>query len=120
MATLPGSAIMLADNYDEKLLPSVLRTEMDRSYPIQRIKNSRVVIEVKCTLYFKRAADHDEFMSWYMTTIGRIGFFDFVHPGTKKTITNARFKEGDIGSKVPTSSAWFSFMRTVTIEYMEG
>ena len=120
MAELPSTAIMLIDNYDEKILPSVLRTEMDRSYPIQRIKNSRVITEVKCTLYFKRAADHDEFFNWYMTVIGRVGFFDFTHPGTKQVIQNARFKEGDIGSKVPTSSAWFSFMRTVTIEYMVG
>ncbi|QQM18214.1 hypothetical protein PQD73_gp050 [Stenotrophomonas phage Salva] len=120
MATLPESAIMLIDNYDEKLQPSVLRTQMDRSYPVQRIINSRCIIEVKCTLYFKRDTDHEEFMAWYMSTIGRVGFFDFVHPGTKKLIQNARFKEGDIGSKTPTSSAWFSFMRTVTIEYLQG
>lgn len=120
MATLPTTAIMLVDNYDEKLNPSVLRTDMDRGRPVQRIKNSRCLVEVKCTLYFRRPEDHEEFMTWYMTTIGRVGFFDFVHPGTKETIRDAAFKEGDIGSKVPTSSAWFSFMRTVTIEYMVG
>lgn len=117
MAQLPESVVMLVDNYDEKLNPSVLRTKMERGPSIQRIINSLPTFEVKCTFYFKNEAIHQEFMDWYMGTIHRVGLFDFVHPGTKQLIRNACFKEGDIGSRTPTSSAWFSFMRVVTMEY---
>lgn len=119
MATLPSAAIMLFDNYSEKAEPSVLRTTMDRGYPVQRIVNTKMLTLVTCTLYFKTEQDEVNFFNWYKNTIGRVGFFDFVHPGNGNTIKNARFREGDIGEKSPTSSAWFSFMRSVKIEYLQ-
>lgn len=118
MSNLPSQAIMLFDNYSEKAEPSVLRTQMDRGLPVQRIINSRVIVVVRCTMYFKTEADEQVFFDWYMNDIKRVGFFNFIHPGSGKAIINARFREGDIGEKTPTSSAWFSFMRNVVIEYL--
>lgn len=117
MADFPTTAIMLIDGYMEKFDPSVLRTDMDRGMAKQRKKNTFVVKEIPLTLYFKTLADSDAFEDWYNNEIGRVAFFNWTHP-VRGTTHQARFKSGDIGSLMPSSAAFRTFTRVVTLEYL--
>lgn len=118
MATFPDVAIILYDNYQESFDPSVLRTEMDRGKPKQRIINSDVLMSVTATVYFRSRDDADAFWDWYKNDIGRVGEFDFTHPGTGEVISGVRFTSGNIGSLTTMGNSWYAFKRTVTMEYL--
>lgn len=117
MANFPAYAKLLTDGYSEDFDPSILRTEMERGVPKQRLLNSRVMQELNCTILFSSAADLASFETWYFDTIKRIGWFDFVHPRTRTTVSG-RFKEARIGAVQQISPAFGHATRTCTIEYL--
>ena len=117
MATLPSYVTILFDGFTEDFDPSVLRTEMDRGIPKQRVINSKVLAEINGQLLFKSKADAANFETWYFDTIKRIGWFDMKHPHTGVTIS-ARFKGGNIGRLVPISPDFSWCTREVTFEYL--
>ncbi len=97
MAAFPTYAIPLTETVAEAFDPSVLRTEMERGVPKQRVENSRVLATVSMTVLFKTKADANAFVDWYFDTIGRIGWFHFTHPRNGRQL-QARFVGGQIGS----------------------
>lgn len=117
MAALPSYVTLLFPDFGEEFDPSVLRTEMERGVPKQRVINTHVMQEVDARLLFKSQADAAAFETWYFTEIKRIGFFDFVHPRTGAT-HSARFKEGRIGRLMPLVPDFSWTVRDVTLEYL--
>lgn len=117
MAALPSYVQILAAGFGEEFDPSVLRTEMDRGMPKQRVINTHVMQELPATLLFSSQADAASFEAWYFNTIKRIGFFDFVHPRTGAT-HSGRFKGGDIGRLEPRNARYTRATRAVVIEYL--
>ena len=117
MATLPSYVTILFDGFTEDFDPSVLRTEMERGVPKQRVINSKVLAEINCRIMFESKADAASFEAWYFDTIKRIGWFDMEHPRTGVTIS-ARFKGGNIGELVPLTPDFSWCAREVTLEYL--
>lgn len=117
MATFPSFAIPLTDTVGETFDPSVLRTEMERGVPKERIENSRVLATVSMTVLFTTKADANAFVDWYFDTIGRIGWFDFTHPRTGQTL-QARFVGGQIGSLKAESGPVGRHTCPLSIEYL--
>ena len=117
MAALPSYARLLFDSASESFDPSVVRTEMERGIPKQRILNSQVLVKVSANLLFMSAADVSAFEDWYFTTIKRIGWFDVRHPRTG-VVTSMRFEGGSIGTLMPAAGAYALATRSVTLEYM--
>lgn len=117
MATLPSYVTILFDGFTEDFDPSVLRTEMERGVPKQRVINSKVLAEINCRILFESKADAASFEAWYFDTIKRIGWFDMEHPRTGVTIS-ARFKGGRLGQLVPLIPDFSWCAREVTLEYM--
>ena len=118
MATLPSYVIVQFPEWGEGFDPSVERTEMERGPAKQVIRNSRVMKQVRAGFLFKTAADSEAFEVWYFDVIGRIGWFDVVHPRTRATIS-ARFVGGDIGELVPVGPGFSLTRRTVTLEFTD-
>lgn len=117
MAVFPTTAKILHAGYEESFDPAVVRTEMDRGVPKQRLLNTKVMQELNCTLLFDSAADAASFETWYFTAIGRIGWFDFTHPRTGATVS-ARFKDGRLGALAPRNPQQTRFTRDVVVEYL--
>lgn len=117
MAALPSYVTLLFDGFAEEFDPSVLRTEMERGVPKQRVINTHVMQEVSARLLFKSAADAASFESWYFDTIKRVGYFDFTHPRTGATLSGC-FKEGRLGPLVPLIPDFSWTARDVTLEYL--
>lgn len=117
MATLPSYVTILFDGFGEEFDPSVLRIEMERGVPKQRVINTHVMQEVAARLLFKSKADAASFEAWYFDTIERIGWFDFVHPRTGVTVSG-RFKEGRIGQLIPLVPDFSWSARDVVLEYL--
>lgn len=117
MAAMPSNVRILFAGYGEEFDPSVVRTEMERGIPRQRVVNTHVMQEIHATLLFNSAADAAAFEAWYFTEIKRIGFFDFVHPRTGAT-HSARFKGGDIGRLEPRNPMYSRATRSVVLEYL--
>ena len=117
MAVFPAYVKIIAADFGEDFDPSVLRTEMERGLPKQRVLNSKVLQELNCTLLFDSAADVASFEAWYFDTIKRIGKFDFTHPRTGTTVSGG-FKEGKIGAVMPRNPMYTRAARTCVIEYL--
>ena len=118
MATFPDYVCVLFDGYSESFDPSVLRTEMERGPPKQRVENSQVLMKVSATLAFQSDADVESFYLWYKNDIKRILPFEMTHPRTGETIT-ARFEGGNIGTLVPLATQFRVATRNVVIEYLD-
>ena len=117
MATFPSYVRVLHSGFGEEFEPSVLRTEMERGVPKQRVLNTRVMQELPCTLLFDSSADVDAFETWYFSTIKRIDTFDLTHPRTGATV-QARFKGGAIGRLNPRNPQYSRATRDVVFEYL--
>lgn len=117
MAAFPAYAIPLTETVAEAFDPSVLRTEMERGVPKQRVENSRVLATVSMTVLFKTKADANTFVDWYFAGIGRIGWFDFTHPRTGQIVL-ARFTDGSIGPIKPERPMFERSTCTLSIEYL--
>ena len=117
MADFPTYACIMRDGYSESFDPSVLRTEMERGLPKERLLNSQVLMKINATLLFKSKEDVSNFETWYFDTIKRIGWFNMKHPRTGNTIY-ARFEGGNIGSLSPLAPRFFAASREVIIEYL--
>lgn len=117
MATLPSVARVMFDGQKRSFEPSVLRTEMERGVPKQRVQNSQVLVKQSMTLYFSSIADVGTFDDWYFAEIRRIGWFSMVHPFTGQVI-NARFESGALGDLVPDEKLPGDYRMDVVVEYM--
>lgn len=118
MSSLPSYARVVFDGYSETFEPAVLRTEMERGVPIERVLNTDVIEEVSVSLYFDTNAAHSNFEDWYFNTIKRIGYFDWKHPRLG-VVVQARFKGGSIGSLAPITGGFRGIVRSnVTLEYV--
>ncbi len=118
MARLPDYVCVLFDGYSESFDPSVLRSEMERGPPKQRVQNSQVLMKVNATLVFQSPADVESFYLWYKNDIKRIQPFEMTHPRTGETIT-VRFEGGNIGALVPLATKFRAATRNVVIEYLD-
>lgn len=117
MATLPTVARVTFDGQKRSFEPSVLRTEMERGVPKQRVENSQVLIKQSMILYFSSIADVGVFDDWYFGDIKRIGWFGMVHPYSGQEIT-ARFENGALGDLVPDEKMPGDYRMDVVVEYM--
>lgn len=118
MAALPSYVSLLIAGQSESFDPTVVRSEMERGLAKQRLQSARVVKKLSVTLLFSTAADVAAFESWYFTVIGRIGFFDVVHPRTKATVP-MRFENASIGELTPDTSGYAIAKRAVVLEYLQ-
>lgn len=117
MAQLPDYVTMLLDDAGEEFDPGVVKSEMERGLPKQRVGASRVVVHVSASLLFDSAEDAGKFEAWYFDDIRRIGFFTWIDPRTGGVRTG-RFKDGSIGKLVPTVAGYAQSKRDVTLEYL--
>jgi hypothetical protein len=117
MAVFPGYAQVLADSVSESFEPSVLRTEMERGVPKERIQNSQVMATLSLTALFMGRDDANAFVNWYLDTIGRIGWFDFPHPRTGQVV-RARFVGGAIGQLKSEKGRFERSTCPLTVEYL--
>lgn len=117
MPSIPDYVCVQFADYSESFDPSVLRTEMERGVPKQRLLNSQVLVKINATLAFLSAADASAFETWYFGEIKRIGWFTMTHPRTGAPIT-ARFEGGNIGSLVPLATQFAVSQRQLVMEYL--
>lgn len=118
MAALPSYVSLLHAGQTDSFDPGIVRSEMERGLPKQRVQSRRVLRKLSVTLQFQTRADVNAFEAWYFTTIGRIGFFDVVHPRTGQAIA-MRFEGGSIGELVPAASGYAIATRAVVLEYLQ-
>jgi len=117
MASLPAVARVMFDGQKRSFEPSVLRTEMERGVPKQRLLNTQVLVKQAMVLYFSSIADWETFDTWYMGDIKRIGWFTLIHPFTGKQIT-ARFENGALGDLVPDEKLPGDYRMDAVVEYL--
>ncbi len=117
MSTLPSTALVMMEGMSEEMDPAVLRSEMERGVPVQRLLNSGVLASLTFNLYFKTPEIAADFEAWYLTDIKRIGWFDMISPLSGEEI-HARFRGGSIGARTLVDSSAFDSRRQVTVEYL--
>lgn len=117
MAQLPDYVTMLLDEAGEEFDPGVVKSEMERGLPKQRVGSNRVVVSVSASFLFDSAEDATRFEDWYFGEIRRIGFFTWLDPRTGGVRTG-RFKDGAIGKLVPTIAEYAQSKRSVILEYL--
>ncbi|OWQ54013.1 hypothetical protein CEE60_10165 [Stenotrophomonas maltophilia] len=117
MASLPSVARVMFEGQKRSFDPSVLRTEMERGVPKQRVQNTQVLMKQAMVLYFSSAEDVEAFDTWYMGDIKRIGWFTMIHPFTGKQIT-ARFENGALGDLVPDEKLPGDYRMDAVVEYL--
>lgn len=117
MAALPSYVKLLRDDAGEQFDPGVVVSEMEKGLAKMRVGQSRVVVQVTATLFFKTREDTIAFEDWYFTTIRRIGWFDWRDPRTG-LVRSVRFKGGDIGKLTSAAARYGKAQRSVTLEYL--
>lgn len=117
MASLPDYVIVRPTGYSETFQPSVIRTEMERGMPKQRLLNTQVLYNLNLSLITETQQQTEDFMDWYFLTIKRIDFFTMTHPRTGQLI-NVRFVGGDFGTLQTISGANRIWQRDVVVEYL--
>ena len=117
MANFPNGVRFVLAGFQEEEDPSVLRTEMERGVPIQRVINEQVMCKISGTIQFENAEAIEAFDDWYFDTIKRIDWFDFRHPRTRVTV-RARFIGGKRGPLAPVTGGWGIAQRAAELEYM--
>lgn len=118
MAALPSYVSLLYAGQTDSFDPGIVKSEMERGLAKHRVQSSRVLRKLSVTLQFQTRADVNAFEVWYFDTIGRIGFFDVVHPRTGQTIA-MRFESASIGDLVPASSGYHIATRAAVLEYLQ-
>ena len=116
MAALPGYVKLLRDDAGEGFDPGVVASEMEKGLAKLRVNQSRVVVQVAATLFFKTRQDSLSFEDWYFNDIRRIGWFDWRDHRTG-LVRSVRFKGGQIGQLKPLASRYGKSQRSVTLEY---
>ncbi|KAB7767630.1 hypothetical protein [Xanthomonas maliensis] len=117
MASFPPYVGVLYDTVRSSFDPSVLRTDMERGVPKQRMLNSQVLVKIAMTLDFATPTDAIRFENWYFDEIHRIDWFEFTHPLTGMKV-HARFDGGVLGELRPVEGADRPWQRDVTVEYL--
>ncbi|MBH2008264.1 MAG: hypothetical protein I8H71_01055 [Xanthomonadaceae bacterium] len=117
MAALPSYARVLLEGAGEEFDPGVVVSEMEKGLAKMRVTQSRVVVDVPVTLFFRTQADTISFDDWYFNTIKRIGFFDWRDPRGGQ-IRSVRFKDADIGKLTPLTQGYEVAKRDVTLQYL--
>ncbi|WP_370681020.1 hypothetical protein [Comamonas sp. GB3 AK4-5] len=117
MEKLPSYVRMLKDDAGEQFDPGVVVSEMDKGLAKMRVGQSRVVVQVTATLFFRTRVDSQAFEDWYFNEIRRIGWFDWRDSRTGQA-RSVRFKGGDIGKLLPLASQYGKAQRSVTLEYL--
>lgn len=121
MQAFPPEIRVLFEGYGEDFDPAVDRTEMERGVPKQAIRNSGVLVKIRCSLLFTSEESEHGFRFWYFRNINRIDWFEMTHPRTGETIV-ARFEGGSIGPLsvlAPRPGNGFVSRRDVVIEYVD-
>ncbi|WP_126969067.1 hypothetical protein [Xanthomonas sp. BRIP62411] len=116
MASLPVGVRLLATDLGEEPDPSVQRTEMERGPAKQAIINTRVMVDLPVTMVFLTAESMTAFDDFYFDEIGRVGYFDMVHPRTRKQIS-ARFKGGAVGRLQSANAEFTQGTRQAVLEF---
>ena len=117
MAAFPNYVKFELAGFSESEDPSVLRTEMERGVPKERLVNSQVMAQMKGIITFFREEDVEAFDTWYFDTIKRIGWFTIRHPRRRITIS-ARFIAGKRGDLVPVKGGFGIATRNIELEYL--
>lgn len=117
MAALPGYVRLLRDDAGEGFNPGVVASEMEKGLDKLRVNQSRVVVQVAATLFFKSRSDSLSFEDWYFNDIRRVGWFDWRDPRAG-LVRSVRFKGGDIGRLTPLTARYWRSKRSVTLEYL--
>lgn len=117
MADFPSNLKFNLGSFKEEEDPSVLRTEMERGPPVERVLNRRVIAKFSGTVTFFSKAEIDAFETWYFDTIERIGWFNIRHPRTRQII-QARFIAGKRGELTPITGGFGLAERNLEMEYM--
>ncbi|MCC4588767.1 hypothetical protein LL962_16940 [Xanthomonas sp. NCPPB 1067] len=116
MASFPPNIRLLAGDLGEEPEPSVQRTEMERGPAKQAIINTRVMVELPITMVFLTAESMVAFDDFYFDEIGRVGYFDMVHPRTRKLVS-ARFKGGAVGRLQAANAEFTQGTRQAVLEF---
>lgn len=117
MAALPTYVKLLRDGAGVQFDPGVLASEMERGLAKIRVTQSRVVVQVAATLFFKTRKDSLSFEDWYFNVIKRVGFFEW-RDSYSGRVLSVRFKGGNIGKLEPLTSRYGKSQRAVTLEYL--
>lgn len=117
MTALPSYVRVLRDGAGEEFDPGVVVSEMEKGLAKMRVSQSRVVVQVAATLFFRTRQDSISFEGWYFDTLKRIGWFDWRDPRTGQVRT-VRFKGGAIGRLEPQSARYGHSKRAVNLEYL--
>ncbi len=96
MAAFPSYPEILSETVREAFPPSIVRTEMERGLPKQRIENTKVLAKLSMTVLLMSAADVSAFVNWYLDELQRVAEFDLVHPRTGQVV-KARFAPDGFG-----------------------
>lgn len=117
MADFPNYLRFELSDYGESEDPSVMRTEMERGAPKQRIINSRVMATLKGTVTFLSKEDIASFDEWYFNTIKRVGYFNMRHPRTREMLS-CRFIGGKRGELIVAKAGFGIATRQLEVEYL--
>lgn len=117
MADFPAHLKLDLSGYGEGEDPSVLRTEMERGVPKERLINSDVMAKLKGTVLFLTKQDIEDFDTWYFDTIKRIGWFNIRHPRTRQ-ILSVRLIAGKRGELTAIKAGFGIASRALEMEYL--
>jgi len=117
MAALPGYVTVLFSDLSENFDPEVIKGEMERGMPKERLGNSRVVMRVPVKLRTMTRADSLAFDDWYFDTIKRIGYFDW-YDTRSQTTRSVRLKDGALGALTPLRPGFEVADRSAVLEYL--
>ncbi|MDV3469003.1 hypothetical protein RZA67_09705 [Stenotrophomonas sp. C3(2023)] len=96
MPAFPSYPEILSETVRETFPPSIVRTDMERGLPKQRIENTKVLAKLSMTVLLESAADVEAFVSWYLDDLKRVAEFDLTHPRTGQVV-KARFAPDGFG-----------------------
>ena len=121
MATFPEEDLhILVEGYsdDQGADPGVSVFETDRGPAKHTIKNLYTMTLVTFTIEFRTNKALNDFIAWYKTTIGKIGWFTWKDPRINYGVRTVRFKEGKIGAATPVEGSFITSRMSVTLEYL--
>jgi len=111
------SGKLLASGYQERRLPTVERTEFENGSIKQTRVDSRILVTFPVTYLFT-AAEYTAFLSFIITTIDYIGWFEWTDPRTS-SILQTRIVGGDISDATPVDASMAYFTVTMVFESFE-
>jgi hypothetical protein len=103
--------------YQEKIHPKVIRTEMEGGLPKQALRYSSTLVE-RQVLYHVKEADYHRFKTWFYTEAHYgASWFDWSNPVTQHT-HSARIVNGEIEA-VPLSADHTQWQLRFVLETLE-